>query len=49
MGIGAFFLGLSFGTNFVFFDSEGAFIPYMYVLTSLGGICVLKGLVDIFG
>ena len=49
VGIGAFFLGLSFGINFIFFHSNGAFIPYMYVLTTLGGICVLKGLVDIFG
>ncbi len=49
VGIGAFFLGISFGINFVFFHSNGAFIPYMYVLTSLGAICTMKGLVDIFG
>lgn len=49
MGIGVFFLGISFGINFVFFNSDGAFIPYMYVLTSLGAVCVMKGLVDIFG
>ena len=49
VGIGVFFLGISFGINFVFFHSNGGFIPYMYVLTSLGAICTLKGLVDIFG
>ncbi len=49
VGIGVFFLGTSFGINFVFFHSDGAFIPYMYVLTSLGAVCVMKGLVDIFG
>ncbi len=49
VGIGVFFLGVSFGINFVFFHLNGAFIPYMYVLTSLGAICTMKGLVDIFG
>ena len=49
VGIGAVTLGISFGINFVLFHSNGAFIPIMYVLTSVGAICVMKGLVDIFG
>lgn len=49
VGFGAMTLGISFGINFVLFHSNGAFIPFMYILTSLGAVCVMKGLMDIFG
>ena len=48
-GVGVMILGISFGINFMFFDSEGVFIPLMYVMTSLGAICTMKGLLNMFG
>jgi hypothetical protein len=47
--IGLFLMLLSFGLNFLFFHSEGSFITVMYIMTSIGACCILKGLVDILG
>lgn len=49
LGTGIVLMALSFGINFFLFDSGGSFQTSMYVLTSVGAICIFKGLVDILG
>lgn len=49
IGVGALILGLSFGITFLLFQSDKSFLVYMYIMTSIGGVCVFKGLVDILG
>lgn len=46
---GGVLMGLSFAVNFMFLNSESGFITAMYILTSLGAICILKGLADMVG
>jgi hypothetical protein len=46
---GAFLMGSSFVLNYFMFHSGGSFGWYMYGFTTLGSICILKGLVDILG
>ena len=48
MGVGALTLVLSFGINFLCFQCAVDFHTPMYVLTSLGAISLLKGMVDVF-
>ena len=50
MAVGVGIMGLSFMIQFLLFQSDDrSFIVPMYVLTTLGSLCVMKGLVDAFG
>ncbi len=49
LGAGVLSMAISFGINFVLFQEDKSFIIPMYVLTSIGAICIMKGLVDILG
>ncbi len=49
LGIGVFLMALSFGINFLLFQSDKSFLNAMYILTSLGAVCIMKGLADILG
>lgn len=49
MGVGVMILGLSFGITFMLFQTDKSFITIMYILTSVGAACTIKGMVDIFG
>ncbi|MBK9335089.1 MAG: hypothetical protein IPM98_00315 [Lewinellaceae bacterium] len=49
LGAGIFLMAASFGINFFLYDTETSFQTSMYVLTSLGAICIMKGLVDMLG
>jgi hypothetical protein len=49
LGAGIFMMALRFGINFFVQDSEQSVVISMYVVTSLGSICIMKGLVDILG
>lgn len=42
-------MALSFGVNFLLEDSEQLVVKIMYVSTSLGALCMMKGLVDMLG
>jgi hypothetical protein len=47
-GIG--FMALSFGANFLLFDTaDHTFSASMYILTSLGTLCIVKSLADLLG
>lgn len=48
IGIGALTLLFSFGINFLLFQSSDDFCTVMYILTSVGALCCLKGMTDIF-
>ncbi len=48
MGVGALTLVLSFVINFLCFQCAVDFHTPMYILTSLGALGILKGMVDIF-
>ncbi|MDO8368958.1 MAG: hypothetical protein Q7T20_19330 [Saprospiraceae bacterium] len=48
MGVGALTLVLSFGVNFLCFQCAVDFHTPMYVMTSLGALSLLKGMIDIF-
>lgn len=47
MCVGAFLLLLSFGINLVMFQKMD-FTTLMYVMVSLGALCVLKGMGNVF-
>jgi hypothetical protein len=50
MAVGVGIMGLSFMIQFLLFQADDrSFIVPMYVLTTLGSLCVMKGLVDAFG
>lgn len=49
LGAGVFFMAVSFGINFFLYGTETSFQTSMYVLTSVGAICIMKGLVDMLG
>ena len=49
LGAGLFLLVAGVGVNFLLFSADTSFTTVMYVITSLGGVLVLKGLADIFG
>lgn len=46
---GAGTLVFSFGLNFLLYQAGADLEIPMYVLTSLGAMCVLKGMADVFG
>jgi hypothetical protein len=48
IGAGALLLVSSFAINFLL-QSNPSFIPIMYVMTTLGATCMIKGLVDVLG
>ncbi len=48
MGAGALTLVISFAINFLCFQCAVDFHTPMYILTSLGAIACLKGMMDIF-
>jgi len=48
IGAGALTLLFSFGINFLLFQSSDDFCTVMYVMTSAGALCCLKGMTDIF-
>lgn len=49
LGVGAVLMGLSFGINFILFHADMPFKTVMYLLTSLGAVCIAKGIFDILG
>jgi len=49
LGAGMFLLVAGAGINFLMFNADTSFTTVMYTVTSVGGILVLKGIVDIFG
>lgn len=49
LGVGVLFMGLSFGINFAMFHSNQSFTTIMYIMTSIGAVCIVKSLVDILG
>ena len=49
LGVGVLLMGLSFGINLLLFHSDTSFTTIMYVLTSVGTLCIVKGLADIMG
>jgi hypothetical protein len=48
MGIGAIILVFSFGLNFLIYQCGGDCSTPMYILTSIGALSCLKGMMDIF-
>lgn len=46
---GLVLMALSFAVNFLLFHSETSFSTIMYIMTSVGAACMVKGLVDILG
>lgn len=49
LGAGIFLMAVSFGINFFMFQADKSFITAMYILTSVGAVCIMKGLADILG
>lgn len=49
LGVGIFLMAVSFGVNFFMFQADKSFITAMYTLTSVGAVCIMKGLADILG
>ncbi|MDX2281639.1 MAG: hypothetical protein NW218_18770 [Saprospiraceae bacterium] len=48
-GLGILCMAISFCITFFFFQSDGSSITFMYILTSVGVLCITKGLADLFG
>ncbi len=48
-GLGVLCMAVSFCVTFFFFQSDGSSITFMYILTSVGVLCITKGLADLFG
>lgn len=49
LGAGIALMAVSFGINFFLYDTELSFATSMYLLTTVGAVCILKGLVDMLG
>ena len=49
LGAGILLMAVSFGINFFLYQADVSFTTVMYVLTSLGAVCIMKGLMDILG
>ena len=47
--VGIFLMALSFAINFFLFHSGYSFVTMMYLLTTLGTLCIVKSLADILG
>lgn len=46
---GLLLMGMSFLINFMLFHSDVSFNTAMYLITSAGGVCIIKGLADMVG
>lgn len=46
---GLLLMGMSFLVNFMLFHSDISFNTAMYLITSAGGVCMIKGLADMVG
>lgn len=49
LGTGLLVMGLSFAVTFVLFHTDQSFASVMYIMNTLGGCCMLKGMADIVG
>ncbi|MGI9160440.1 MAG: hypothetical protein ACR2K1_11885 [Saprospiraceae bacterium] len=49
LAAGVLLMALSFGVNFCLEDAAQLVVKVMYVSTSLGALCMMKGLLDILG
>lgn len=49
LGVGALLLVSSFGVNYLLFDSGTSFVTIMYVMTTLGILCIVKCLANVLG
>ncbi len=47
--VGVGLMGLSFATNYFLFHSGQSFETVMYVMTTLGAVCIVKSLGDLLG
>jgi len=47
--VGMFLMALSFGINFLLSDSGTSVVAFMYIVTSMGVLCIMKSLADILG
>ncbi|MCE2823548.1 MAG: hypothetical protein ACK5FV_07420 [Bacteroidota bacterium] len=49
LGAGVALMGLSFCVNYCLFHAEQSFDIVMYTMTTLGAVCITKGMGDILG
>lgn len=49
LGAGVLLMGLSFAINLLFHQTDLPLTTTMYIMTSVGSVCIMKGLVDILG
>lgn len=49
LGVGVLLMGLSFVINVLFHQTDMPLTTMMYIMTSVGSVCIMKGLVDILG
>jgi hypothetical protein len=49
LAVGILLMGSSFGITFLLFQSDKPFTMLMYTMTTIGAICIFKGLADILG
>lgn len=49
LGAGVLLMASSFAINFFLFQLDKSFSTPMYILTTLGVVCIVKGLSDILG
>lgn len=49
LGTGVALMGLSFCVNYCLFHSEQSFHGVMYTMTTIGAVCITKGMGDILG
>lgn len=49
LGAGVVLMAISFAVNFFLFQADKSFITIMYVMTTAGAVCIVKGLADILG
>ncbi|HNM27443.1 MAG TPA: hypothetical protein PKL15_18495 [Saprospiraceae bacterium] len=47
--MGVALMGLSFATNYFLFHSGQSFEMAMYIMTTLGAVCIVKSLADLLG
>lgn len=49
LGAGVCLMGLSLMLNFLLLEGGMGFTTVMYIVTSMGALCMIKGIVDIMG
>ncbi len=49
LGTGVALMGLSFCVNYCLFHAEQSFDIVMYTMTTIGAVCMTKGMGDILG